>query len=103
MNNYWISIVITVVILIAAVPWVAWVRNPAQRLFAAYLIFVTVFLASGLVLFGALSWLAWRVGLDAALSRPLPALVFLVLVFVPAFVLGTWQARKPPARASVPD
>jgi len=103
MTNYWISIVIAVVILVAAVPYVSWVRNPAQRLFAAYLIFVTVFLASGLVLFGALTWVIWRLGLDAALNRPVPALLFLILVFAPAFALGTWQARKPPSRAGEPD
>lgn len=103
MANYWISIVIAVVILAAAVPYVSWVRNPAQKPFAAYLIFVTVFLASGLVLFGALTWVVWRLGLDAALNRPVPALVFLLLVFVPAFALGTWQARKPPSRSSEPD
>ena len=103
MADYWISIVVAVVILVAAVPWVAQVRNPAQRPLAAYLIFVTVFLVSGFVLFGALSWALWRLGLDATLNRPVPALVFLLLVFVPAFALATWQARKPPSKASAPD
>ena len=103
MNNYWITFVVAVALLVVAVPYVSWVRNRAQRPLAAYLIFVTVFLASGLVLFGVLSWAIWRLGLDATLNRPVPALVFLLLVFVPAFALATWQARKPPSKASAPD
>ena len=103
MTNYWPSIVIAVLILVAAVPYVSWVRNPAQKAIAAYLIFVTVFLTSGLVLFGVLSWVLWRLGLDAALNRPLPALVFLILVFVPAIAIGTWLVRKPAAKSRQPD
>jgi hypothetical protein len=103
MSNYWPSIVIGVVILAAAIPYVARIRHPAQKPFAAYLIFLTVFLASGLVLFAVLTWLAGSLGLVDALNRLVPALVFLTLVFVPAIALATWQARKPPTSPRQPD
>lgn len=103
MADYRLSIIIALVILVAAIPYVSWVRNPAQRPVAAYLIFVTVFLAAGFVLFGVLSWVLWRLGLDDALNQPIPAVVFLLLVFVPAFALGTRQIRKPPTKPHQPD
>ena len=103
MGNYWPSIVIGLVILVAAIPYVARIRHPAQKPFAAYLIFLTVFLASGIVLFAVLTWLAGSLGVVDALNRLIPALLFLILVFVPAIALGTWQARKPPTKPHQPD
>jgi hypothetical protein len=103
MSNYWLSIVIAVVILVAAIPYVSRIRHPAQKPLAAYLIFLTVFLISGIVSFVVLIWLAGNLGMTDALNRLGPALIFLVLVFVPAIALATWQARKPPVRSQEPD
>lgn len=41
-------------------------------------------------------------GLGELLERPVPALLFLVLVFVPALLLARWQTRKPPWREGPP-
>jgi uncharacterized membrane protein len=103
MINYSTSIILAVIILIVAVPYVSWVRNRAQKPVAAYFIFVIAFVTSGLVLFGVLTWLVWRTGLDAALNRPVPAVIFLILVFVPAIAIGTALVRKPPSQAGEPD
>jgi len=103
MPNHWIfSILIAVVILTAAIPYAARIRHPEQRWLAAYLIFVTVFVASAAVLFSLLTWASGKLGLDAMLTAPGPALLFLVLVFLPAIALATWQARKPPWRQQEP-
>jgi hypothetical protein len=90
------SILIGTVILAAAIPYTARIRHPDQKPLAAYLIFLTVFVTSAVVLFSLAAWLATRLGLAARLDQPALALVFLVVVFVPAIALATWQAAKPP-------
>lgn len=97
------SILIAVMVLVAAIPYVARIRHPEQRAIAAYFIFVTVFVASAAVLFSMFTWLAGELGLLAELGRPGPALLFLVIVFLPAIILASWQARKPPLRRGPPD
>jgi len=90
------------VLLAAAVPYVARIRHSRQKFLAAYLIFVTVFAIVGGALFALLSWGASALGLGASLERPFPALLFFALIFVPAIVVGSWQARKPPWRRGPP-
>lgn len=94
--QYWTSMLIGIVILLAAIPYVARIRHPKQKALAAYFIFVSVFVASATLLFNLFAWLAYRLELGAELSRPAPALLFLALIVVPAIVLATWLARKPP-------
>ena len=96
------SILIGAVILAAAIPYTARIRHPRQKALAAYLVFVTVFVATAAVLFSTAAWLVSRLGLTARLHQTGPALLFLVVVFVPAVALATWQARKPPWRQSGP-
>ena len=72
-------------------------------MFAAYLIFVFTFGAAAFILFGVLGWLAVQLNMGSALDSPVPAGLFLLLVFTPAIALGTWQARKPPWRQPPPD
>jgi hypothetical protein len=103
MANLSISVIVGVVILAAAIPYVARIRHPEQRPLAAYLIFVSVFVASAVVLFSLLVWLTGTLGLADALGRLGPAVLFLVLVFLPAGALATWQARQPPWRRGPPD
>ena len=102
MPDYTVGIVAGVALLVAAVPYVARIRDANQKLLAAYLIFVSVFGASAAVLASLLAWLAGKLGLAAGLDSTGPALLFLALVFLPAFALATWQARKPPWRQSGP-
>ncbi len=40
--------------------------------------------------------------LSEALNRLFPAIVFLLLVFAPAFLVAIWQARKPRLRRPPP-
>lgn len=87
---------------ILAVPFVRRIRHPNQRPFAAYLIFVTVFTLVAGILFLLLSWLALTLELSGALERVVPAIVFLLLVFSPAFWIATWQAAKPHRPRSPP-
>ena len=103
MSGYWISVLIGVGLLVAAIPYVMRIRHPRQKPLAAYLIFVFVFAAVAAVLFRLLVWLAGMLGLGDALGDPGPALLFITLVFLPALVLATWQARKPPWRQAPPD
>lgn len=90
------------ILLLASMPYVARIRHPEQRPFAAYLIFVSIFAVASAVLFGVLTWVAGTLGLTEALSQPVPAVAFLLLVFVPALALARWQARQPPWRQGPP-
>ena len=103
MSTYWIGILLAAALLVAAIPYVGKIRHPQQKPFAAYLIFITVFIAVAVVLFRLLTWYAGRLGLGDALGNPGPALLFIALVFLPAIALATWQARKPPWRRGPPD
>ena len=102
MVDYWISIAIGVVILAAAIPYVRRIRHPQQKPLAAYFIFVSIFVVTAAVLFRLLALLSSTFGLGATLNAPGPALLFLALVFLPAIVLATWLARKPPWRQGPP-
>ena len=85
-------------LLIAAVPYVRRIRHPDQRPLAAYLIFVTVFGLALLILAAAVGWLLSLFELDHLLGDPFAAVVVVALVSVPAFIVASWQARKPPSR-----
>jgi hypothetical protein len=67
-------LLIWIAFFILAIPLIRRIRHPDQRPFAAYLIFVSLFTLVAGILF---------------------ALLFLLLVFVPALLVATWQARKP--------
>jgi len=102
MSDLWLSIAVGVVLLLAAIPYVARIRHPQQKLLAAYLIFMFIFVTAAVVLYTGLAMLAVALDLAHLLSQPLPVLLFLLLVFLPAIALGTWQARKPPWRQGPP-
>ena len=99
---HWTSILAGVVILAAAIPYVARIRHPDQKPLAAYFIFITVFVTAAGVLLTLLGWLASRLSLVPLLGGTGPALLFLALAFLPAVALATWQARKPPWRQRGP-
>jgi hypothetical protein len=96
------GIVAALILFVAAIPYVARIRHPEQKPFAAYLIFVSVFGVASAVLFGVFTAAASALGLSARLEQTVPALVFLLLVFMPALLLARWQARKPPWRQGTP-
>ncbi len=96
------AVLVWLALFILAVPIVRRIRHPDQRPFAAYLIFVMLFTVSAAVLFAVFSSLALALGFSQALERPFPAVVFLLLIFGPAFALAVWQARKPRWRKAPP-
>ncbi len=98
MSDYAITIVLSLLLLAAAYPYVMRIRHPEQKPLAAYLIFVSVFIVAVMVLFSLFAHMASALGLGAVLNDLLPALIFLVLVFAPAVGLATWLTRKPPWR-----
>ncbi len=102
MTDYWTSLVIALLLLLMAYPYVMKIRHPKQKPLAAYLIFVSIFVISVIVMFTLLVQLAEWFGLAALLSKTVPAVAFLVLVFVPAVLVASWWTRKPPRRQGPP-
>ena len=102
MTQTWLSILIGITVLVIALPYVWRIRHPQQKLFAAYLIFVTIFVVSSFVLYRLLVLLVGILELADPLNRLLPAVVFISLIILPASALATWQARKPPWRQGPP-
>ena len=103
MPDYAISIVVGLLLLVLAVPYVARIRHPEQKPLGAYLIFVSLFAVTAALLFAAFATLADRLGVTSVLENPVAAMLFIVLVFTPAIALATWQTRKPPLRRGPPD
>lgn len=99
----WVTATVWLLFLVLAVPYTRTAKHAKVKPLAAYLIFVLLFTAVSFVLFAGLSWLLIVTGQTALLDRPLGALVFLALVFVPAFVVARWQLRQPPKSAPPPD
>jgi len=97
-----VAAVTGLIVLVAAIPYVARIRHPQQKPLAAYLIFISAFILIAVLLFNLFAWLAISLELGAVLGRPGPALIFLALVLLPAIALATWLARKPPWRNSGP-
>lgn len=102
MWNFWTSLIIGILILVAAIPYVGHIRHPEQKPLAAYLIFMSVFVVVAIMLFSLLGSLVLQLELSQMLDRPGPAVLFLVLVFLPAILLASWLARKPPWRQGPP-
>lgn len=103
MLETWSTVLIAILVLAAAVPYVAWVRHPEQRPFAAYLVFVSVFAVAAVVLFVLIGWLADALGLIPVLGQGGLTVALLLLGVLPALGLATWQARKPPMERKPPD
>lgn len=99
----WTTVAIAVFILLIAAPYVASIRHPQQRPFAAYLIFMTVFSVTAVVLFLLIGWLAHSTELASALGELGLALALLIFGLLPAIIVASWQARKPPTQRPPPD
>jgi hypothetical protein len=102
LGNYGYGTLLGVLLLIAAIPYVARIRHPRQKPFAAYLIFVTVLAASFAVLFSLLTWAAGALGLGERLGATGPALLLILTALLPSLAVATWQARRPPTARPPP-
>jgi small basic protein len=103
MMDMWLATLIAIAILAAVAPYVARIRHPQQRPFAAYMIFVVIFSVTSLLLFLLIGWLADLLGLIPRIGTPGLMLLLVILGLAPAFALATWQARQPPMRMGPPD
>jgi di/tricarboxylate transporter len=103
MLSYWIGTLVGIALLAAAIPVAARVRHPEQKPFAAYLIFITIFVVVTMVLFNVLGWLAGLLGMASALKEVGAILLLAILASLPAFALAIWQVRKPPLRRGPPN
>ena len=91
-----LGVILGVVVMLLAIPYVRHAKHPRAKPLAAYMVFAILFTVGSIVMYSALLSLLNRFnGLDL-LQYPLGALVFLTLVFVPAFLLARWQLKKPP-------
>lgn len=103
MLSYWIGTLVGIALLAAAIPIATRVRHPEQKPFAAYLIFITIFVVVTMVLFNVLGWLAGLLGLGSALKKVGAILLLAILASLPALMLAIWQVRKPPLRRGPPN
>jgi hypothetical protein len=95
-------VIVWAILLVAAFFYTRRARHPDAKPLAAYLIFVTVFSAVAFVLFGAALSLLQATGTADLMDRPSAILALLAFVFVPAFLAGRWQLRKPPRAPRYP-
>lgn len=102
LSSPWTIGLIAVLVLAGSAPYVARIRHADQRPFAAYLLFVSVFLTAAAVLFGLLTWLVGALDLTPRLADPLIAILYLAVIFGPALLLASWQARQPPLKRQPP-
>jgi hypothetical protein len=94
---YIVAIVLFAGFLIAAFFYVRLAQHPRAHPLAAYLIFVIAFAIISFALFAALIVLMNAFGRTALLSNSFTAAIFILVVFVPAFLVARWQLRKPPS------
>lgn len=96
------ALVLWLLFLTGAVFYVRRARHPDSKPVAAYLIFVTVFSVAAFALFTVITVLLEWAGKASLLANPLGAAAFLIAVFLPAFLIGRWQLRRPPLRSPRP-
>lgn len=91
-----LGVILWLSLMLLAIPYVRHAKHPRAKPVAAYMVFVTLFSVGSIVMYSVLLLLlAWYGGLGY-LHQPLGAAIFLALVFVPAFLLGRWELKKPP-------
>ena len=98
----YIALVLWAVLMIAAAFYTERARHPEAKPLAAYLIFVMVFTVTAFVLFTAITLVLQAAGQASLLSEPAGAILFLLVVFAPAFFLADQQLRKQPRESREP-
>jgi hypothetical protein len=97
-----LALAIWLILLGLALPWVRRAKHPRVRPLAAFLLFAMLFSVVSGSLYFALLWIALAVGWAPMLANALGALVFLALVFVPAFLFARWMIKRPPLERPPP-
>lgn len=96
MGSESLGIILWLILMLLAAPYVRRARHPRAKPVAAYMVFVILFSVGAVVMYSILLLLlGWADRLES-LHHPLGAAAFLALVFIPAFLLGRWQLKKPP-------
>lgn len=91
-----IALIVWLVLLALAVPYVRRAKHPRAKTLAATMLFVLLFFLVSSALFFGFSRLLVALGRDDALDSAGWASVFLALVFVPAFLFARWMIKRPP-------
>ncbi len=99
MTNTWIALVFWAGLLALAIPYVLYAKHPDQKPVAAISIFILIFSAIAFALYGAIVVILSAFDMAAVLRQPLAAVVFMLVIFLPAILVARWQIRKPPARS----
>lgn len=97
-----LALVIWLILLALAFPYVRRAKHPRVTSLAAFMLFVMLFSVVSGSLFFALSWIAAAAGWASALAKVWWAGVFLALIFVPAFLAARWLIKRPPLDRPVP-
>jgi len=100
--NLWAVVLAALVLLAAAYPYVQRAKHADARTLAAYFIFVSVFALAAAALYMVVAGVVVAAQLDAALENPAGALLFLIAIFAPAFLVARWQLKRPPHRPTMP-
>lgn len=101
MSTQSLGIILWFVLMLLAIPYVRRAKHPRAKPLAAYMVFITLFSVGAAVMFSVLLMLLSSYGGLDALHHVPGATLFLALVFVPAFLLGRWQMKKPPRQVPV--
>lgn len=97
-----LALAIWLILLALAFPYVRRAKHPDTPTLAAFLLFVMLFSVVSATLFFALSWIAASTGWASALAKPHWALLFLALVFLPAFLFARWMIKRPSWNRPIP-
>jgi len=97
-----LALAIWLILLAIAFPYVRRAKHPRSKTLAAFMLFAMLFSVVSSVLFFALSWIAVAAGLALALTSFFWALLFLTLIFLPAFLSARWLIKRPPWDRPVP-
>jgi glucan phosphoethanolaminetransferase (alkaline phosphatase superfamily) len=96
MTDVTVGALIAVAILLLSLPYAVRARHPSTKPLAAYLIFTTVFVVVGFVVFAILVWIGNAIDVLQHEPNPIAGIVLAILVVVPAFLVARRQIRKPP-------
>lgn len=97
-----LALAIWLILMALALPYVRREKHPQVKPLAAFLLFAMLFSVVSGTLYFALLWLVLQMGWAPALANAFGALLFLALVFVPAFLFARWMIKRPPLERPAP-